>query len=267
MKRYKYNKFSCMFLVIILLSGCVATGAKKGEAKVETIPEDDVKKAEKIDNVRISEFILGAGDSIDIVVYRHDDLKRSVKIDSSGKIMYPLIGDIQAAELGVFELRDEIQKRLTRYIVNPQVTINITGIQSQKIIVLGEVKNPGVFMMEANMSIMEAVTKAGGMTGNANLNNVLLIRRQNGKAEISALDLKKVLKGDDLSQDKSLHNGDIVYLPSVMIADISWFMGQLGQIISPIVNLESGIVLWPQVRNVLSGKEGTTTGLAITTGK
>ncbi|MBI5403779.1 MAG: polysaccharide biosynthesis/export family protein [Ignavibacteriae bacterium] len=263
MKKHRYSKLIYISLVIMLLSGCASTGAKKDGAKEEIIPEEGMKQAEKIDNVTISEFILGAGDSIDITVYRNDDLKRSVKIDSSGKIMYPLIGDIQAAGLGVFELRDEIQKRLSRYIVNPQVTINITGIQSQKIIVLGEVKNPGIFTIEANMSIMEAVTKAGGMTGNAKLNNVLLIRRQDGKAEVTALDLKKVLKGDDLSQDKILRSGDIVYLPSVMIADVSWFMGHLGQILSPIVSLESGMVLWPQVKNVLRGKDGTTTTISI----
>lgn len=259
MKSYRYNKLSYMLLVIILLSGCASTGAKKIDAKDETAPKEEVVKAE---GVRISEFILDVGDSMDIAVYRHDDLKKSIKINSSGRIMYPLIGDVKAAGRGVFEIRDEIQQRLSRYVVNPQVTINITSIQSQKVIVLGEVNAPGVFTIDTNMSVTEAISKAGGMKDDAKLSNVVLIRRENGKAEISTLDLKKALSGD-FSQDRIIRNGDIVYMPSVLIADISWFFGHIAQILSPIVNIESGIVLWPQVKSVLSGKDGTSVGVSI----
>jgi len=250
---------SLCLALIFAAAGCA--GTPTGNITPETPPAEEPASAEQ---VRLREFILGVGDTIEISVYRHDDLKRSVEIGLSGKTMYPLIGDVEVAGKGIFALRDELGERLSEYIVNPQVMVTVTSVGSYKILVLGEVMNPGVFVLDTDLSVMEAITRAGGATDDAKLKNVLLISRRGEKSETASLDLKKAFKLGDLSEDRALDNGDIVYVPAVTIANVSWYFSHLSRILSPIVNLESGIVLWPQVEKALRG-EDTETGLAIPT--
>ena len=263
MKKNNYYLLSILPLLISLLIGCASTSINtKDENTKNTGGENPNEHTEKIDNIKISEFILGVGDTIEISVYRQDDLKRIIKIDHSGRIMFPLIGDVQAAGIGIFKLRDEIKERLSKYLVDPQVVVDVSTVQSQKIMVLGEVNNPGVFALDTDMDILEALSKAGGMTKDAKIANVLLIRRGQGRPEVMSLNLKKVLKGGDISQNLILKNGDIAYLPAVTIANVSRYFSHISQILAPFVSFESGVVLWPMVKDVLQGK-GTVAPLSI----
>ena len=262
----------CHLLSIISLilpmafTGCASqNSAIKDEnaAKADTRSENAEK--EEVGNVRISEFILGVGDTVEISVYRQDDLKRTVKIDNSGRIMFPLIGDVQAAGVGVFQLRDELRQRLSKYLVDPQVVVNISTVQSQKVMVLGEVNNPGVFTLDTEMGILESISKAGGTTRDAKMGNVLLVRRGQGKPEVASLNLKKALNEGNFSQNTNLQNGDIVYVPRVAIANVSRFFSHLSEILSPFVMFETGVVLWPTVKDVLQGKDLTGSPVSIPT--
>ncbi|HHT9107058.1 MAG TPA: polysaccharide biosynthesis/export family protein [Candidatus Wunengus sp. YC63] len=263
MNKNNYYLLSILPLLISLLIGCASTGVKTQEEKT-TAAEHHVND-EKINKVRISEFILGVGDTIEISVYRQEDLQKTLKINNSGRIMLPLIGDVQAAGVGIFKLRDEIKERLSKYLIDPQVLVSISTVQSQKIMVLGEVNTPGVFTLDTDIDILEAISKAGGMTKDAKMANVLIIRRGQGKPEVTSLNLKKVFKGGDISQNLILQNGDIVYLPRVTIANVSRFFSQLSEILSPFVMFETGAVLWPAVKDVMQGKDLTTSPVSIPT--
>ncbi|HHT9137091.1 MAG TPA: polysaccharide biosynthesis/export family protein [Candidatus Wunengus sp. YC60] len=268
MGKNKYKLPLILSLMIAFLIGCASTGiGTKDNNTKKTGDENPNENTEKIDNVsiRMSTFILGIGDTVEISVYRQDDLKRTVRIGHSGIITLPLIGDVQAAGKDIFKLREEIKERLSKYMIDPQVTVNVTTVQSQKIIVLGEVNSPGIFTLEYDINVVEAISRAGGMTNDAKLNNVLLIRREQGKPTVISLNLKKAFKEGDISQNVSLMNGDIIYLPAVTIANVSRYFSHISQIVSPFVNLESGIVLWPQVKKVLQGKETGEVPLSIPT--
>ena len=238
-----------VLLASIILIGCASTGPLPENAKSE-----DLKEV----NLRTSEFVLGAGDTVAFAVYRQDDLARSVKIDTSGKVMFPLIGDIQVAGRSIFTLRDELKERYSVYLVNPQITVTVTAISSKKFLVLGEVTTPGVFTIDTDLTISEAIAKAGGMTHDAKENKVIVIRRGKEKPELLSFSFKDVWEKGDVTRDVTMRPGDIVYVSTKTIADVSRFMQYIGQIISPIVSLESGIVLWPQVMDVLQGKQSTT---------
>lgn len=250
MKHLKGSIHIGLVFITLFLAGCASAPVK-------------VDENPPIEEVRISEFILGPGDTVDITIYRNDDLHRTVKIDMSGKIMFPLIGDVQAGGVSIFKLRDEMTARLSRYLKDPQITINISTVQSQKVMVLGQVNSPGVFTVDSSVTMMEAIAKAGGATQDAKLENVLLIRRAGEKAEVKSVNISSLFAGKTNAVNSPIQGGDIVYVPSVMIADVSWYFSHLGKILSPVVNLESGIVLWPQAKNVLTGKEGATTQLSI----
>ena len=204
-------------------------------------------------------FILGPGDEISVKVWRNDDLTRSVQVDPSGHIQFPLIGELNASGLTMMQLREKMTLKLSKYIVDPQVDIIVSNLKSLKIHVLGEVRAPGTFTWRSGMLAWEGISQAGGFTIDADEKNILLIQSENGKAVIKALNLRNILKGKNLTQDVYLRNGDVVYVLPTIIADVQRFMNRLYSIITPLVNIESGIVLYPQVRDVLRGKETTGT--------
>jgi polysaccharide export outer membrane protein len=223
-----------------VLQGCGSPIEISPDALSEGSPKEHAPK--------VSEFILGPGDRLEITVYRHDDLTRTVWIEPSGKIMYPWAGDIQAAGLSIFQLRDRIHDGLSRYIVDPQVSVGILSIQSQKIIVLGEVRAPGFFPADTPMSVLEAIARAGGTSLDAEQRSVLLIRGGLGSPELRLLNIEGVLKKGDLSDNIMLQGGDIIYMPRTVIADVSRFFGYLSSIISPIVDAERAYLLGDEIR-------------------
>lgn len=259
MKKYAYGLILILSVFSVLFAGCASTDPRDKDLRAAN-PEQGDNKTDtgKLENITLSEFMLGIGDSIEVAVYRHDELKRTTKVDISGKIMFPLIGDVVVAGKGVYELRDDLRQRFSRYIVDPQVIVTVTGVQSHKIIVTGEVNSPGIFNLDSPLSATEAIFKAGGVTKSAKGSNVLLIRGRQGNVNISSIDLDMRLKKGDASQDRILQNGDIVYVPATTIANVNNFLSQFSQIIGTIVNLESGIVLWPQVKDALKGTSTTT---------
>ena len=226
-----------------------------------TVRTDSRLNAEQIageEAPRISEFILGVGDKLEIIVYRNDDLRRVVQIDHSGKIMYPLVGDIQADGLSLFQLRDKIYEGLLAHIIDPQISIVVLSTQSQKIIVLGEVGNPGFFQAESPMTVLEAVSRAGGFTANGKQESVLLIRGGMKNPELARLNIKRALQKGDLTQNLMLQRGDIVYVPRTFIANVDRFFTHLATIISPLLNLETGYFIGQQI-------DGTRGGASIST--
>ncbi|MBM4055023.1 MAG: hypothetical protein FJ264_10220 [Planctomycetes bacterium] len=249
-----------LFLLLIFFTGCSSPGIKTAAENTEA-QEDQNEEIEKPDNIQISQFIIGIGDSIDISVYRHDDLQRSVRVNNSGKIMFPLIGDVQAAGIGIFDLREELKERLSYYIVDPQVMVNVTGIQSKKAIVLGEVNSPGFFVLDTDISVIEAISRAGGATSNAKLGNVVLMRRaKEDKPKIYALNMNDVWKKGDVSQNMMLEHGDVVFVPRMVISNIARYFSYFQQIFSAIISFESGVILYPQARDVLTHGETETGG-------
>ena len=251
-----------LILLTFFSQGCASVDADK-VSKSDREPQMD-EDVGNIPDLKVSEFIIGVGDTIQVSVYRNDELNKSVTINTSGKMMYPLIGDVQVAGKDVSKLRDEIQARLSEYIISPQVSINVTSIQSKKIMILGEVNRPGILTLDSQLSIIESIAKAGGATNDAKLDNIVLIRRRaDNKPGIILVDLKKAFEEGDISQNRLLQAGDIVYLPTVTIANVSWYLAHISKILSPIVNLESGIILAPQAIDALSGNTKNTAPLSI----
>jgi len=226
------------FIFFILFSGCATTEPPPNVSQPS--PEELSKE------IKVTEFVLGPGDVIEITVYRHDELKRSIPIDTSGKISYPLVGDIQAGGLSIFQLRDKIRDGLSEYIIEPQVTISVTAVKSQKVYVLGQVKKPGAFALDTPMSAVQAISSAGGFTTDAQDKSVMVIRGNKDKPQLIKLDLQSALKQGNLSQDIALQGGDIVFVPPTSIADVATFSSYLGRIFWPVYWFGRGVVFVAQ---------------------
>ncbi|MDL1967044.1 MAG: polysaccharide export protein [Deltaproteobacteria bacterium] len=202
-----------------------------------------------------SSFILGSGDEIAINVWRHEDLKRTVQIDPSGNIYVPLAGKVEASGLTVSQLREKIASGLSKYLIDPQVDINVSSLKSRKIHILGEVESPGTFILDQKMLAWEAISQAGGFTADANEKGVLLVRNEKGAARVAALNIHDMLRTGKIYQDIHLRSGDIIYVPPSFIANLERFMQRFNNIITPFISLERGIIMAPEVEDVLRGKE------------
>jgi len=241
------NFIMIVFILFVLLNGCATLGTVSENTETGVPPESKNEASrEPIKEVNVNEFILGVGDKIEITVYRYDDLKKTIQIDPSGKITYPLAGDIQAGGVSLFKLRDIIQDRLSKYIIDPQVTVSISSIQSQKVAVLGEVNVPGLFTLESTLTALEAISKAQGFTKYAKKNNVLLIRGGLNKPELIILDMSRFFSEGDMAQNRPLQNGDILYVPESTIENVARFFDHLSRILQPILTPLMGFIMGAQ---------------------
>lgn len=200
-------------------------------------------------------FTLGPEDQISVRVWRNSDLDRTFTIGPSGIINFPLAGEIDASGKTTAQLNKEITARLSKYITQPYVDVNINTVASRKIHVLGQVKSPGTFNYTDRIAVWEAISKAGGFTENANKLKYLLVRIKNNDAYISvqSLDFQKIFENGVLQGEYDLKNGDIIYVPEVRIASIERFMQRLNTIITPLYTIQRMITITPNMMNAIHG--------------
>ena len=260
----------CLTFLIILSCAIIKkpakedTVAKLSDTANQKVTKDDTgaepSDANKENKVVVSEFILGIGDEIEIKVYRHDDLNRRITIPPEGKNTLPLIGEIQTKGVSVYQINEKIKEALSNYLVNPEVSVEVTSFKGQKIFVLGEVNRPGVYQIDPPTTVLEAISNAGGFTLDGKGSSVLLIRGGPEKPDVRTLDLKKALEKGKVSQNILLQTGDVVYVPRTLIAHVDRFFQHFENIIRPIIWSEQGIVLAPRVEDVFQGESSADKG-------
>ena len=201
-------------------------------------------------------FVLGAGDEIELNVWRHDNLNRTIQIDPSGNISLPLAGEIRASGLTVSQLREKIAVRLSKYFVDPKVNVALVNLSSRNVYVLGEVTSPGPVVLERRTSALEAITLAKGFTHDANQEAVLLVRVKEGQAEVVALnlDIREMSKEGIPIQNVYLRNRDVIYVTPMKIVDVQRFMLRLSGIIAPLLDIQRSVLMGTTLYDILIGK-------------
>jgi len=207
--------------------------------------------------------ILGPGDEVAISVWRNTDLTSTVRVDPNGNISVPLAGDVHVAGLGLPELRATLVERLAKYLVNPQVQVNLTELRSRKFHVLGEVRSPGTFVLDETVDLWEAIARAGGFNADANRRFVLLVHNDGGVGRVAALNLEAFLAEANRVPVGLIQGGDVIYVVPTRMASVERFMARLQNMILPLVAAEGGIILGQQVKDILEGKHDGGTGVLI----
>lgn len=157
-------------------------------------------------------YHIGVGDLLQIEVYDEPDLTKEVRVLTDGFISLPLLGALQAESLTVKDLQDRITKLLAaKYLVNPQVTVFVKEFSN--VFVFGEVKSPGTFPIYGNMTVFEAITLAGGFTEVANPAKIKVVRHERGQEKSFEVDITRLTKKGDTSQDLELKANDRVIVP------------------------------------------------------
>jgi polysaccharide export outer membrane protein len=158
-------------------------------------------------------YLIQPGDTLQVTVWKEQDLTAEVIVRSDGGLSFPLVGDVQAAGKTVEALRDEFTKRLKSYIPDPVVTISTKQFGGNQIYVIGRVQRPGGYPFVKPLDVMEALSLAGGGTPFASMNRILILRRENGQQRVIRFHYNEVASGKDLAENILLQSGDTVVVP------------------------------------------------------
>lgn len=164
-------------------------------------------------------YLIGAGDSVNIVVWRNPELSMSVPVRPDGKITTPLVEDLPASGRDSTTLAREIEKALAKYIRDPVVTVivtNFVGPYTEQIRVVGEAAKPQTLPFKQHMSLLDVMIAVGGMTDFADGNRATLLRTSEGNKQYSVR-LRDLVKRGDVSANVEVKPGDVLIIPQ------SWF--------------------------------------------
>jgi len=202
-----------MLMFCVCISGwCVAQAGPEG--KPQTAAPAASGQAETASRPHDDTFVIGTEDVLAINVWKEPDISRSIPVRSDGKISLPLAGEIQAAGRTPLKLEQEIASRLKNFIADPEVTVMIEQINSQKFNILGEVARPGTYPLTNSATVLDAIALAGGFRDFAKRKSIYVLRQNpDGTKSRLPFNYKNVIKGVDSDQNVKLQPGDTVVIP------------------------------------------------------
>lgn len=160
------------------------------------------------------DYRLGDGDILKVTVYGHADLTMTSRVGSDGIIPFPLIGQVDIGGLTAAQAGEKIAAALADgYLVNPQVSVFIEQFRNRKVVVMGEVQQPGLYELPGPTTLLELISQAGGLAREAG--KFASIHRKSageGTEEMIQVDLKQLMEEGVRDQDLALRDGDNVYI-------------------------------------------------------
>lgn len=198
MKKIIMGFFFCLVFVAL---GC-ATFGHKTEAPVETAVQETAPIQE--------EYIIGPEDLLVVSVWKDESLTIKATVRSDGKISVPLINDVQASGLTVLQLKDEITNRLNEFIPEVEVTVVVEQMNSNRIYVQGEVTRPGPIPFNGDLTVIQALAMAGGLTPYADRDSIIIIRADGEKLKFN---YNQVIRGKKTEQNVKLKRWDTIIVP------------------------------------------------------
>jgi polysaccharide export outer membrane protein len=185
-------------LVALLLATAASAGPPPSSAPPSAAPDT---------------YVLGPGDQIEVTVYGEPDLTRTVTIKPDGVIALPLINQVKAAGKTAAQLEADLTRLYARYLKSPSVSVLVRQFQPDHVYVMGEVAKPGRYDLTNGMTLLDALTLAGGGTDHANLGGVQVVRHVNGKSTSIPVKADQLLQGKNNAPNLPLENNDLVYVP------------------------------------------------------
>ncbi|MEW6323794.1 MAG: polysaccharide biosynthesis/export family protein [Nitrospirota bacterium] len=198
-------------LLLIGNAGCVVHSQPAGRGG-QTRP---VEQTAKPTNGVPTDYIIGAGDVLEILVWKNTDISRTVTVRPDGKISLPLLNDVQAAGLTPMALKEQIAQELKKFKELPEVSVIVTDTKSQVVYLMGQVTNPGPYPLTPNTTILQVIAQGGGFTPFAARDSIVVIRRgeNGGKEQRIRVNYNSILAGRVSVSDIALHAGDTIVVP------------------------------------------------------
>lgn len=192
-------------LLGLALSACVSRVAPSVARNPATFAEPDAP-----DRSAVGEsYRLGALDTVSVNVFQVPDVTGDYQIDPTGNLNMPLIGRVNAQGQTLAQLQQTIRDKYgSKYLQNPDVRVEIKQAVSQRITVDGAVNQPGIYPINGDTSLIQAIATAKGTTGDALVSRVVIFRKINGQREAAVFDLRRIRRGE--MNDPSVYGNDVV---------------------------------------------------------
>ncbi len=231
----KQISFLTVFLCIIMmvafgtLASCIGTQQRQSDtALVESYASADAnpKSAEisKLNeqlfasvrsNTDRSDYLLGAGDLIELKVFEAENLDTKARVSSRGQITLPLLGQVAVKGLSAREAEEKIERLFAaRYIKNPHISIFVEERYSQRVTIAGKVKKPGTYDLVSRQRLLDVLGLAGGLSGEAG--PTVQVRRSNtdsGEGQVFLVDLERMIKEGNTDLNIEINGGDVIFVP------------------------------------------------------
>ncbi|MDH5738781.1 MAG: polysaccharide biosynthesis/export family protein [Nitrospira sp.] len=188
------------FMVFVTVSGI--TGVRESQA-AEAVSHESGKNGS---------FRLGAGDVLNVFVWKNKEMSAIVTVRPDGMITYPLVGEIDVNGLTINEVEERLNKQLKRQIQDPQVTVLLQATHSFRVYVLGEVLQPGVFELKGPVTIVQALAMARGLTTFASKSKIFVVPAGKSGPRVP-FNYDRYVQGEDVEQNVVLRPGDTVIVP------------------------------------------------------
>jgi len=197
--------FLMSLVLITWLSGCSTKDLRVQEFQVAAGTPDPAKPPEEF-------YVIGAGDSLNINVWKEPTLSGTVKVRPDGYVTLPLINEVQVVGQTTSQVRNVLEDKYREFTTDPFVTIRVEAIASSEVFLVGQVGKPGAFPLSGNETLLQLLTRAGGLGIFADRSNIRVVRREGNKVTEYIADYDAIVKGD-LKQDILLRPGDRIIVP------------------------------------------------------
>src|ERR1044071_1689420 len=196
---------SSILVFVFLSAGCASKPLRVSEYRVSPDSPNPAKPPEEF-------YAIGAGDTIGINVWKEPTLSGTVRVRPDGFVTLPLLNEVQVLGLTTAQLRKLLEEKYKEFTTDPFVTIRIEGISSTEVFLVGQVGRTGAFPLNGNETILQLLSRVGGLGIFADRSNVRVVRRDGDRITEYIVDYDAILKGD-LRQDILLRPGDRIIVP------------------------------------------------------
>jgi polysaccharide biosynthesis/export protein len=158
-------------------------------------------------------YKLKAGDSLNVSVWGEETLQKDTKVLPDGSITFPLAGRVDVEGATAAEVEKRVTEKLKTYLPDPQVTVVVSGTEGNRIFILGKVLTPGPVLMTGPMTVMQALSLAGGLDKFADLGSIKVLRNGKNGQIVFPVDYNALIKGQKLESNILLNAGDTILIP------------------------------------------------------
>ncbi len=188
-----------LFAVVVVLSALVGGG-------VATAAEESPAPAG-------AGYGVQPGDILEVSVWREEGLQKELAVRPDGGFSFPLAGEITAQGRTAEEIRKEVADKLAKFIPDPVVSVAVQKVEGNRVYVIGKVNRPGEFTVNRYVDVLQALSMAGGLNPFAAVNDIKILRRNNGQETAIPFRYADIERGRDLEQNVLLQAGDVVVVP------------------------------------------------------
>ena len=162
-----------------------------------------------------TDYKISPADLISVTVYQDLEMNRKVRVNANGTVSMPLIGAVTIGGMTLLEAQNSIESKLAKFLVTPQVSLFIEDYGNKTVFVMGEVQRPGSYPIptESRLTVLEAISTAGGFTPIAGQDRTRVLRNVNGVSVTYTIEVKAITQQGQKEKDMVLEPNDVIYVP------------------------------------------------------